>query len=613
MRHINGFSARALALVCASAFAATSPDEGWAAPPSCRTSIEIAGDWHFQMDAPDIGEKENWHAPNFDRSKWAKAEVPRAWDLFNEAMWGYEGVGWYSTQIAGSLARKDKVQRLRFGRVNYHAKVWLNGELVGENLNGYLPFEFDVSDKLKSEAPNQLVVRVDNTGRVKWLPGAKKIEWMLYGGILEPVTLETLPRLFISDLTTHAVPSGKGASVDCDIEIASLASVPEEITLSAKIDGAPDPAVTAKVRIAAVTKVKRRFAMSLAKADPWSTASPTLYRLIATIESDRLLDKLTTRFGIRKIETHGRDILINGQRLFAKGVNRYDEYGRFGPRPPRALLISDLQHMKEAGVNIVRVHYPQAPEVLDLYDEMGFMLIEEVPINWWGNDFSGKGDEVLDESILRQAVPALERMIHRDKNHPCLIIWSMANESQTATPTGIAVMRKLIRKAKELDKSRLVTFVISTQDAKRHQAFEEADLIGINVYQGVFEPPIALHASDLENSVTKASEAYIRRQLASFPDKPVLITEYGVKGVPGLRGDTADTEDFQAALNEAAWKAIRNCKGASGGILWCWADYYHRRTFNDNGPFGCFGVVTADRHSKVALAALTRMYAEKAH
>jgi beta-glucuronidase len=292
-------------------------------------------------------------------------------------------------------------------------------------------------------------------------------------------------------------------------------------------------------------------------------------------------------------------------------VNRYDEYGRFGPRPPRELLRADLRRMKDAGVNMVRVHYPQAPEILTLYDEMGFLLCEEVPLNWWGNDFSGKAEEVLDESILNQALPALERMIQRDKNHPCVIIWSMANESQTSTPAGIKVMRKLIHRTKELDKSRLVTFVIATRDAKRHRAYEDADLIAINVYQGVFEPPLALHVRDLEERVTKASEEYIRSQLTAFPDKPVLVTEFGVRGVPGLHGDMAYTEDYQAALNEAAWRAIQSCQEASGGMVWCWADYYHRRSFHDNGPFGCFGVVTVDRRPKAALGALERMYGGK--
>jgi hypothetical protein len=122
---------------------------------------------------------------------------------------------------------------------------------------------------------------------------------------------------------------------------------------------------------------------------------------------------------------------------------------------------------------------------------------------------------------------------------------------------------------------------------------------------------MALHRANLEERVTGASEAYLRRQLAAFPGKPVLVTEYGTRGVRGLRGDVAYTEDFQAALNEAAWRAIQNCGEVSGGILWCWADYHHRRPFNDNGPFGSFGVVTVDRRPKAALRSLARMYGGK--
>ena len=116
---------------------------------SSRTAIELTGNWRFQIDAPDVGEEENWQAANFDRSQWTHVEVPRAWDLFNEAMWNYEGVGWYSTELAAGLTAKGQLQRLKFGRVNYHARVWLNGELLGENLNGYLPFEFDVTGRLR--------------------------------------------------------------------------------------------------------------------------------------------------------------------------------------------------------------------------------------------------------------------------------------------------------------------------------------------------------------------------------------------------------------------------------------------------------------------------------
>ncbi len=122
---------------------------------------------------------------------------------------------------------------------------------------------------------------------------------------------------------------------------------------------------------------------------------------------------------------------------------------------------------------------------------------------------------------------------------------------------------------------------------------------------GVFGRSISLHSSDLKERVTRPAADYLRRQLAAFPDKSVW---YGTRGVPGLHGDMAWTEDRQAALDEAVWRVVRGCGEGSGGILWCRADYYHRRTFNCNGPFGCFGVVAVDRRPKAALPALNRMY-----
>lgn len=581
---------------------------GQNAAPGVRETVVLSAGWRFQMDVPDIGVGEGWYTNGFDRSAWARVIVPKAWDLFDEALWGYEGVGWYALSIDGALARKNKVQRLKFGRVNYHTKVWLNGEPLGENVNGYLPFEFDVTGKLKAQAQNLLVLRVDNRPRLTWLPGAKQIEWVQYGGILEPVTLETSAQVYISDLTISAVPEGSGASIACTVKVTSHADAASAATLRASVEGSPPSAKTARLEIRPGETVAETISLSLSSANPWSPENPFLYSLAATVENGTSPDTVRSRFGVRKIETRGREILLNGRRFRAQGVNRYDEYGKYGPKPPRELLVADLRRMKSAGVNMVRVHYPQSPEILSLYDEMGFVMSEEVPINWWANGFSGKGNEVQSESILDQAMPALERMIQRDKNHPCVIIWSMCNESETANEIGISVMRKLIRRAKELDGSRLVTYVISPRESKPERAFEDADLVAVNVYQGSLSGKIADHVSQLEDLVTKPSEEYIRRQLATWPDKPLLVTEFGTRGIPGVHGDVRYSEDFQAACIQATWKAIQNCPEASGGVLWSWADYYHRRALIQYAVFGPYGVVTVDRRPKAALDALSKMY-----
>lgn len=578
-------------------------------PPGARERVTVSTGWRFQMDISGIGEKEKWFAPGFDHCGWSRVPVPKAWDLYDEALWGYEGIGWYVTAIDGALARPGRVQRLLFGRVLYHAKVWLNGEYLGENIGGYLPFEFDVSGKLRRGQPNLLALRVDNQPRLTWLPAAKQIEWVQYGGILAPVALETSARTYLSDLAINAVPEGAGAALECAVEVASRQEQPADLTLRLQVESPQGAAGTTRLTLAPGAVESRTLSLRMSRAARWSPKSPSLYTLRATLESGgKIVDRVSSRFGVRKVEARGRDILLNGERLWIQGVNRYDEYGKYGVNAPRHLVVEDLRRMKSAGINFIRVHYPQSPDLLSLYDEMGFMLMEEVPINWWGNRFSGTGEEVIREDILTQAVPMLERMIRRDRNHPCLVFWSMCNESQTQTEPGIKVMRTLLKRARELDPTRLATFVIATREASLHKAFEDADFVSVNIYVGSHEGKPARRISDAEPIIGQAAEAYLRRQLAAFPSKPLLVTEFGTPGVHGVHGDVEYTEEYQAAQLQAVWGAIRRCKEASGGVMWSWADYYHRRNFIVYAAFGPYGVVTVDRKPKAALQALIQMY-----
>src|SRR5262249_8213428 len=231
----------------------------------------------------DLGDKEQWQRPAFDRSSWTRVNVPKAWDLYDEALWGYEGIGWYSTQIDRGLARTDQLQRLKFGRVNYHSKVWLNGEVLGENLNGYLPFEFDVTGKLKRDAPNLLVLRVDNRPRLTWLPAAKQIEWIQYGGILQPISLETTAQVYISGLTIDAKPEGRGASISCAVEVTSPPATAGEFRLRLAVSGQPKATKSITLQASGGGKSIAKIALALEQASLWSPDHPFLYSLVATI------------------------------------------------------------------------------------------------------------------------------------------------------------------------------------------------------------------------------------------------------------------------------------------------------------------------------------------
>jgi beta-glucuronidase len=239
---------------------------------------------------------------------------------------------------------------------------------------------------------------------------------------------------------------------------------------------------------------------------------------------------------------------------------------------------------------------------------MGILFLEELPINWWGLESVGKDGAEQRESILDQALPMLETMIRRDRNHPCVIIWSMCNESKTDSEIGIKVMKRLIRRTKELDRERLVTFVTDSHSVREHRAYADADLVAANMYPGSLGPPLADHVGQLDERARKPAEAILRTHLGGFPDKPLLITEFGAMGFHGVRGPVASTEDFQAAYITAVWNAIAANSNVSGGVLWSWADYYHRRNFQALGAFGPFGVVTVDRQPKAALQALGKAF-----
>jgi beta-galactosidase/beta-glucuronidase len=579
-----------------------------------RETFEIKTGWRFQVDSRDIGEHEHWFDAGFDRSGWRDVEVPRAWDLFAEALHGYEGIGWYSATLDRSWARPGKVQHLTFGRVMYHARVWLNGELLGDHIDGYLPFAFDVTGKLK-DSVNHVVMRVDNRPRISWLPAAKQIEWVQYGGILQPVRVESHGPVFLSDLMIQAVPDGEAAKVSFSVQLnaregADATGVVVKIAAFGGGRAGPLAQASAPAAGAGGRTSRQEATLTLPRATPWSPETPVLYNLVATLERDgQELDRLVTEFGVRTIAARGRQLLLNGRPVKIKGVNRYDEYGRYGPNPPQALVEDELRMMKQVGINLIRSHYAQTPEFLALCDRLGILFLEELPINWWGVEWFGKDGLVQDEKILDRALPMLDTMIRRDRNHPCVIIWSMANESKTDNAIGIKVMRALIRRTKELDPTRLVTFVTNPGSVRDHRAFEDADLVATNMYHGSLLEPLAENRDQLEERATRPTEEHLRRELSAFPDKPLLITEFGAMGMQGTHGDAPKTEDFQADYLRAVWTAISGLPGVSGGIVWSWADYNHRRaSFTSLGPFGAYGAVTIDRKPKAALNAIATMF-----
>jgi beta-galactosidase/beta-glucuronidase len=571
-----------------------------------RKIQELSSNWRFQLDINNIGEKEQWF--DKDLNDWGIVAVPQAWNCYEEALWQYEGIGWYTTTIGPNDFTVGRITKIIFGRVMYYSKVWLNGEFIGENIGGYLPFSFDITKYLKSGQENKLVVRVDNRARIEWLPAAAQIEWIQYGGILEPVKLVSTSQTHINDLIVRTIPDNGGARINCSVTIANETLMETEMDLNIGISlhsGIANKTVKVMCKSDETTKVSVDF--TLEHAEYWSPNTPVLYTAIVSLTKDgSKIDDITDRFGIRHVSVKGTSILLNGKPIIIKGTHRYDAYAHLGPNPPEELLRKELVLMKSVGINTVRVHYPASPALLSLFDEYGLMMMQEIPLNWWGQKWfnglksiGGEAEQSLD--ILPQAKSTLTDMISRDKNHPCIIIWSMANECATDNEIGITVMRELLKMAKSLDPTRLVTFV-SAGDPRNHLGFDKADIVCFNKYVECD------HISQIDSVVYKPLVRDLSLYRNYFENKPIVMSEFGRQGVKGIHGDVFYSEEFQAAYIESMWKALKSNSTISGGILWTWADYFHELHFALTTSYAPYGVVTSDRKQKKALEALAHMY-----
>ena len=563
-------------------------------------------EWSFQPDILDIGEQERWYDTILDHRPWRKVKIPGAWDTYDDALWGYEGAAWYAAVIPAGMIPQGKEVFLHFGRVNYYAKVWVNGIFVGEHVGGYLPFGWDVTRYLR-ENDNLVVVRVDNRLQPGWLPAARQVEWVQYGGLLQPVQLIFRESLRLGETEVYARPVKEGAEVSCRVMVHNDATAGREVTVRIHIAG-EGQATEEMISGLCPAGERKPFTCSLTLpgAKSWSPGDPQLYSLtLSLLAGDTCYDRRSVRFGVREIRLEGRRIVLNGKPFRIRGVNRYDIFGRQGPVWDTALIRQDLLRIKRTGANAVRVHYPQSPLTLDLLDETGLLLIEEIPLNWWGQNWWGGETVAQDTTILQQARRTLREMIRRDRNHPCILAWSVANECRTETKEGNYVVSELIREAHQLDTTRPVTFTVNNETAL-HQAFRLADIVSCNVYYGNDK---AFHISQMDSLVRQPAEAYLRRQLSAYPGKPLLVTELGGGGIYGVTGDAPFSEEYQAAYIAKMWEAISNVPQCSGGILWCWRDYFHRKYFTTTyAPFGPYGVLNTAGEPKRSFDTLQKIF-----
>jgi beta-glucuronidase len=480
------------------------------------------------VDPDAEGLARGWAQPTFDDTGWRPVTVPHTWNVMPEHA-DYAGIAWYRRRLTLPPTAGEAHVRLRFGAVFYLAQVWWNGVYLGDHEGGYTPFEFDVSGLARPGAANVLAVRVDNQRAVDRLPAALpthwSYDWWPYGGIVREVGLHRSSRAFIAQQRLVAVPAlvdvgrAEKATLTATVTVTNASAQPLEGLLTGDVrHETGGPSVSTATPTTAVhlpPGASREMTLTAVLPAPtlWHFDRPHLYRWTATLRTHdgSTLHTADETFGVRAIELRDARLHLNGEPVRLAGLTRHADSPAHGSAEPVTVMAADFADLKRLNAVLSRpAHYPQADWILDYADRHGLLLIPELPV------WQLSAVQLSNPRIRTLAGQQLREMIRSQANHPAVWGWSLGNEFASDTPAGHAFVRELMAVAKALDPTRPVGFV---SNRLGHRPWADAtglaDLVLMNAYYGTWSGP--------KTQLGPALDAVH----ATWPEKPVIITEYG--------------------------------------------------------------------------------------
>lgn len=565
-----------------------------------RTVFDLAGYWNLKTDSENIGFKENWQKQNLS-GEVHKIAIPGSWNeqLEEQGLKNYVGKAWHETtfKIPGVFQKDHKIW-LRVGAADHKATVWLNGEYVGEHEGGYMPFELDLTSSLaKAGDENHLVICVDSSLSMHTLPQdvdptspqyntkpyerrhlfpATRFDFFPYGGLTRSVNLVATPLEHIYDIRINSSLDGE---VSVEVDSSSTQKIKVQILDADKKEVA-----------SGFAEQSNKVNLTLDEVNLWSPSDPYLYTAkVSLYQADEIVDEYDEQFGIREIKVEVGKILLNNEELFLSGFGKHEEYPIVGRGQFRAGYVRDHELMRWIGANSYRTsHYPYDEEMMRLGDQLGFLIINEVPavsLGFWSNEL----DELL--PLLNNHKKAIQELITRDKNHPSVISWSITNEPNLwaeeyyQNEASSKYFKELYDFTKSLDESRPVMSISMAAFKENDVVLESCDIIGLNRYYGWYTKPVDLEQAgkDLARELDATFEKY---------GKPIMITEFGADTVEGLHATTAQmfTEEFQTAFIFKYLEVLEQCDFVFGAHVWNFADFltpqhFRRVVLNKKGVF----------------------------
>ena len=559
-----------------------------------RQSVDVSGFWDLRFDPDNVGHEAGW-MNGFSNGR--PVAVPGSWnDQFEDGR-DYLGRTWYQTTFDlpwGWDSGSHQIW-LRFGSVNYLAEAWLNGAPLGTHEGGHLPFEFDITPHAQSAA-NRLVVCVEGElapdrvppGNIPPNPADSfsntsfpdtSFDFFPYCGIHRPVLLYAVPFDGITDVTVIPEIAGHEARVRVRLKRTGVDSVTARFVLRGT-------GVSAETML---TGEETEIILAVPDAVLWSPQTPHLYELAVDLErGGTSFDRYSLPIGIRTIAVDGDRLLLNGQPIYLRGFGRHEDFPVTGRGLVPAVIVKDFALMRWMGANSFRTtHYPYSEEMMSLADRLGFLVIDETPAV--GLFFAEAGlERRLD--LCRQYT---QELIARDKNHPSVIMWSLANEPHSRRPEAKAFFRNLYELARSLDSTRPITVV--SHVGVEEESFEFLDVLCLNRYYGWYT-----QSGQLDAALALLS-AELDALHARF-NKPVIVTEFGADALPGHHAQPPEmfSEEFQAELLSRYIELFKTKPYIVGEHIWNLCDFKTSQSTHRAGSLNLKGIFTRDRRPKLA-------------
>ncbi|PYT04509.1 MAG: glycoside hydrolase family 2 [Acidobacteria bacterium] len=540
--------------------------------------------WRFHL-----GDVAGGQDPGLDDSQWRLLDLPHDWSIEGEfseknpampeggALPG--GVGWYRKTFNLPASDKGRLVFVDFDGVYRNSEVWINGHYLGKRPYGYISFEYELSPYVNyGSQKNLIAVRVDNSQQPysRWYSGS---------GIYRNVWLTTTGKVFVDHWGTYITTpqvSDQAAGISIKTKVRNDSETDGAITLRTIIYDASGRALgrtesREQLSKGSVAEVVQE--LSVARPVLWSLENPYLYKAVSEVlQNGKVVDRYETPFGVRYfVFDREKGFILNGRPVKIRGVCDHHDLGSLGAAVNTRALERQLEILKAMGANAVRTsHNPPAPELLELCDRMGFVVMDEAFDMWKKKKTEFDYHLDWDEWHRRD----LEDMLLRDRNHPSVFIWSIGNEieEQRGDSSGVAIARELAGVVRSLDRTRPITSACNHVSTDNQLIKSGAlDLVGVNYsLDKVPNLPSMFPGQKFIGSETTSALATrgsydmpsdeIRRWPAHWDSAKDMNADYSCSSYDNCSARWGET-------HEEAWKVVKKYDYFSGMFIWTGFDY----------------------------------------